>query len=392
MSQASNLPIPAQQLRQSLFEETDLNLNFLVLTLSSCMIASLGLLVNSSAVVIGAMIIAPLMMPLRGLALAFLDADGQMLRRSLVTLAVGTMVSTLVSGLVGGLFRVPSSSFSAEILARTEPTLADLAIALAAGGMSGFAKIRPRVSDALAGTAISVALMPPLCVVGIGLSQGDFRVSGGAFLLYMTNFLGITFACLLIFIWGGYATDFHRMRRALFWFVGMIGLLVVPLFLSLWNLIRQEQLQATIKKILERETITVGQNAEIIGLKVQWGTIWSNQPSNVIVDLRALNPISPEQVASVQRFLSRRLNQPFQIVFRVAEFEEIRANTSDERQPQDTSIGETFPSPALLPKRQINRDGVYPSPPAPYSTPKSTDEQFPLAEPKVSDPEPTLLP
>ena len=87
--------------------------------------------------------------------------------------------------------------------------------------------------------------MPPtLCVVGIGLSQGDFRVSGGAFLLYMTNFLGITFACLLVFIWGGYTTDFHRMRRALFWLVGMIGLLVIPLFLSLWNLIRQEQLQA----------------------------------------------------------------------------------------------------------------------------------------------------
>ena len=59
MSQTPNLPIPAEQLRQSLFEETDLNLNFLVLTLSSCMIASLGLLVNSSAVVIGAMIIAP---------------------------------------------------------------------------------------------------------------------------------------------------------------------------------------------------------------------------------------------------------------------------------------------------------------------------------------------
>ena len=83
------------------------------------------------------------MMPLRGLALALLDADGQMLRRSLVTLAIGTIVSILISGLVGGLFRVPASSFSTEILARTEPTLADLAIALAAGGMSGFAKIRP---------------------------------------------------------------------------------------------------------------------------------------------------------------------------------------------------------------------------------------------------------
>ena len=81
----------------------------------------------------------------------------------------------------------------------------------------------------------------------------------------------------------------------------------------------------------------------------------------MFVDLRVLNPISSQQVASVQRFLSRRLKQPFVIVFRVAEFEEIKANQPNNRQPQRSSTGETFSSPSLLlPKRQINPDETPP--------------------------------
>jgi uncharacterized hydrophobic protein (TIGR00271 family) len=183
---------PPEKLRQELLDDSTLNLNFLVLVVTSCIIATLGLLTNSAGVIIGAMIIAPLMNPLRGLAFGALIADRVLLRGSLLTLAVGIVLSIFTSGLIGGLFQIPSLSFGSEILARTQPTLADLGVALAAGGVSGFAKIRPKVSDVLAGTAIAVALMPPLCVVGISLSQKSLPYSSGSFLLFLTNLLGIT--------------------------------------------------------------------------------------------------------------------------------------------------------------------------------------------------------
>ncbi len=316
-----------EKLHQDLLEDSTLTLNFLVLVVSSCVIATLGLLTNSAAVIIGAMIIAPLMNPLRGLALGALTADRELLRRSLMTLTVGTVVAILTSGLLGKIFQIPALSFGSEILARTQPTLADLGVALAAGGISGFAKIRPKVSDVLAGTAIAVALMPPLCVVGIALSQQALPYSGGAFLLFLTNFLGITLACILTFIWGGYMLDRRAMRHALFWFIGLTGILIIPLSLSLITLIRQEQLQATIKTILQRETITLGQQAQLVRIQLTPRAVfpWESAPDllKLVVTHQAGNPITPKQVQELERFLEQRIHKQLTLVVQSFEFEEV---------------------------------------------------------------------
>lgn len=104
-----------------------------------------------------------------------------------------------------GLFtRLPT--FGSKILARSEPTLLDLGIAIAAGSISGYAKVEPKISGSLAGTAIAVALMPPVCVIGLGLSQANFSLSFGATLLYLTNLLGITLSCMLTFLIAGYTS------------------------------------------------------------------------------------------------------------------------------------------------------------------------------------------
>lgn len=317
-----------EKLHQDLLEDSTLNLNFLVLVVTSCVIATLGLLTNSAAVIIGAMIIAPLMNPLRGLALGALIADRLLLRHSLITLTMGTIVAILTSGLLGGLFRIPALSFGSEILARTQPTLADLGVALAAGGVSGFAKIRPKVSDVLAGTAIAVALMPPLCVVGIALSQRSLPYSGGAFLLFLTNFLGITLACILIFIWGGYAPNLRQMRRAVLWFVALTGILLVPLSYSLTNLIQQEQLKAEVKELLLRETITVGQRAHLVNISLNQQVLPSGKTGDRLVLTLANQsdqPITPKQVQELEAFLERRLGHQLTLVIRFFEFQEVTA-------------------------------------------------------------------
>ncbi|NEQ78654.1 MAG: DUF389 domain-containing protein, partial [Okeania sp. SIO2C9] len=150
-----------ERLVHDLGADAEPSLNYLFLTVSACAIATMGLLSNSTAVIIGAMIIAPLMMPLRGLALAALEGNFQMVSKSLTTVGIGTLVAVVMAWMVGRIVGLPASEFGQEILSRTQPNLADLGVAIAAGAVSGFAKIRPQISDALAGTAISVALMPP---------------------------------------------------------------------------------------------------------------------------------------------------------------------------------------------------------------------------------------
>lgn len=204
-------PQELQQMLVGLLEESTLDLNYVVLILGSCAIATFGLLSNSAAVIIGAMLVAPLMLPIRGLAFAALEGNVVLFRKGLIAIAVGTLLAVFLAWLVGSLVGLPE--FGSEVVARSEPTLLDLGIAIAAGGISGFAKVEPKVSSTLAGTAIAVALMPPICVIGLGLSQADWSLSLGATLLYLTNLLGITLSCMLTFLIAGY-TPLHRARKA----------------------------------------------------------------------------------------------------------------------------------------------------------------------------------
>ncbi len=190
--------IPILQLRESLIRDSKLTQSYLVLIISSCLIATFGLVINSSAVIIGAMIIAPLMLPLRGLSFAALEGDLTLLRSSFTAIALGSIIAVGTSCLVGLAINLPS--VGSEVASRTQPNMIDLLIALVAGGISGYAKIRPAIGDAIPGTAIAVALMPPLCVVGLTLSQAEWQLAQGATLLYLTNLIGISFACLIVYV------------------------------------------------------------------------------------------------------------------------------------------------------------------------------------------------
>jgi len=195
------------QVRSQLLDESKLDMPYLILIISSCMIATFGLLSNSTAVIIGAMLVAPLMLPIRGLAFGALVGDSFLFRTGTVSVVVGTILAVILSCLIGWLTGI--TNYGSEILARTQPDLLDLGIAVAAGAIGGYSKIQSKVSDTFAGTAIAVALMPPVCVVGLGLSQGNWILSRGATLLYVTNLLGIALACMVVFLSAGYAPLRH---------------------------------------------------------------------------------------------------------------------------------------------------------------------------------------
>ncbi len=314
--------IPILKLRESLLQDSKCDQNYLVLIISSCLIATLGLLINSAAVIIGAMIIAPLMLPLRGLSFATLEGDLRLLRRSLLSITLGTLIAIICSWLVGLAINLPE--LGSEILARTQPTLIDLLIAIVAGGISGYAKIRPSIGDAIPGTAIAVALMPPLCVVGLSLSQGEWLAAKGAALLYLTNLIGINLACLAVYVLSGYARS-NELGRNLSWgfSIALIVMLAIPLGISFWQLVSQAKVNQSVKSILLTSSLNNRQDIEVLNLKVNWAA----KPPSIMMNVRAVNPITSQEVAKVEELLREELHQPFVVVFDVTPSQQVRSSS-----------------------------------------------------------------
>lgn len=156
------------------------------------LIASVGLNVNSTAVVIGAMLISPLMGPIVGSGFALGIYDFDLLRKSLINLAIATLVGLLVSFLY--FFVSPLKEAQSEILARTSPNLYDVLIAFFGGLVGVVAVTRVEKGNPIPGVAIATALMPPLCTAGFGIAAGNLSYFGGAIFLYIINCVFICIA------------------------------------------------------------------------------------------------------------------------------------------------------------------------------------------------------
>ncbi|MBF2074858.1 MAG: DUF389 domain-containing protein [Synechococcales cyanobacterium C42_A2020_086] len=305
-----------QQFRADLLAESTLDSSYVILVISSCTIATLGLLSNSAAVIIGAMIIAPLMLPIRGIAFGALQGNVLLFRNGMVSVIVGTLLSIGIAYGIGLLVRLPI--YGSEVLARSAPNLLDLGIAVAAGGVSGYAKVEPKVSGTLAGTAIAVALMPPICVIGLGLAQMNAALSLGATLLYLTNLLGITLSCMLIFLLAGYVS-FRRARKALTGTVLLTSALLLPLGVSFARLLQQAHLETSVRQALLSRTVTF-QRLELLSTETNWLT----NPPEVRLQVRAQDPVTPRQVQLLEEFVAREMGRPFVLIFEVGRVEEVR--------------------------------------------------------------------
>lgn len=309
-------PYYIHQLRSDLLREAHVNHVYLILIISSCAIATLGLLSNSTAVIIGAMLIAPLMLPIRAVAFGALSGNPMLFRTGIVSILSGTGLAIFISCSIGWMAGI--TSFGSEILARTQPTLLDLGIAVMAGGIGGYAKIEPRISGTIAGTAIAVALMPPVCVIGLGLSQGNWALSSGASLLYLTNLLGISLSCMVVFFLAGYV-PLHQARAAIIGAIALTSVLLIPLGLGFAELVGQARLETGLKKALLNRTVTF-QRLELVDLKINW----LNRPPQVRLTVYAEEPVTPKQVSLLEEFLRDDLGQSFELIFIVSYVEEVK--------------------------------------------------------------------
>lgn len=168
---------------------------FIVLMVLSTIIATFGVLADSTATVIGAMLIAPLMTPIMAMAAALVMGDMQRVSASFAIVVTGVVLAVGLAWLIGHTHIVVISfTANSQITSRVSPSLTDLAIALASGVAGAFAMSRSDVADSLPGVAIAIALVPPLAVVGIALSQEQWEDALGAMLLFLTNFVSILLA------------------------------------------------------------------------------------------------------------------------------------------------------------------------------------------------------
>ncbi len=205
---------------------------YFVMNILSAIIASYGLVINSAAVVIGAMLVAMMLGPITGIALAIIDYRMPLLRKSLITVTIGVSLVILVGFVVGWLHK--DQPLTAEILSRTQPTSMDLMIALAGGTAGAYAMVSPHLSVAVVGVAVATALVPPLAASGILFANGEMQLGLGAALLAVTNIIAIQFTNAMVLWFLGFrrlvdndyksSTFFTFLRRNAVTLLLLIGL------------------------------------------------------------------------------------------------------------------------------------------------------------------------
>lgn len=177
------------ELVQRIQSSSTWNFDFIALVCLSTLIATFGLIQNSAAVVIGAMLVAPLMTPLVGAGLALVQSNPQLIRGAARTLVLGFLLAFALAAITGLL--VPGLTITDQIAARARPGVLDLLVAGLSGIAAAYAMTRKELSAALPGVAIAAALVPPISCAGIGLAAGEYWVTAGALLLFVSNIVAI---------------------------------------------------------------------------------------------------------------------------------------------------------------------------------------------------------
>ena len=279
--------------------------DFFVLIVLASMIASLGLLQNSAAVIIGAMLVAPLMSPILAMGMSLVLGNLRQFYQATETAVKGIAVSILVGMLVS--IVSPIDAATNEILARTAPNILDLMVAIASGAAAGYAMSRREVSAAMPGVAISAALVPPLCVIGYGLGTAQFDIASGSALLFITNLIAILLSAAVVFLGLGFypqrtnrAELMRTIRITLISLVAVTAILGVSTVATVNQANRQQKVSEAFNQFVAEYDI------EILDFEMQ-----RKQDTYVITTTIVENgdlEIYPDDVTALQEELEKAVN------------------------------------------------------------------------------------
>ncbi len=360
-----------------------LNANYALELLLAAGIATLGLVLNSPAVVIGAMLISPLMGPILAAGLAFAASDLYLGLKSFLGIVASVITAVLFAAFL--VWLLPFQSPTSEILARTQPNLLDLGVALLSGLAGSLVVCRGGGGGgvtALPGVAIAVALMPPLCTVGFGIGSGwNWPIISGAMLLFLTNLVAIGASAFLVFYLEGmdelevreavapatrdeashgpFAALIERIHMQsaigdigkLRWRVLMLVITFVLLFIPLRNSLNQLAAE-TVTRAAAREAVRLLGASNILAQQLD---VLSD---GVNLRLVVAEPVPEEKIRQAERLLIQRTRRPATVTVRkVAGEEELAALRERLRQPLPPPPAPAEPSLADLQKIVVQRVG-----------------------------------
>ena len=230
----------------NLREESKLSQSFMVLLILATMIATFGLFINSSSVIIGAMLLAPLMQPIVSLSMGVLRQDTSLEINGAKTIAIGVLAVLATAALIA-LF-TPIERLTSEMAGRLSPTILDLFVAIVSGAAAAYAKSNEKILGSLAGVAIAVALVPPIAVAGIGLGWADWHMFSTAFLLFITNLVGIVLAAAFTFAMLGFS-PLHLAKKGILIWLTIVALVAIPLYSSFGKMKEDIAIQKTLSNL-----------------------------------------------------------------------------------------------------------------------------------------------
>lgn len=324
-------------------EANKFSISFIILIIGSSIVCTLGLLLNSTAIVIGGMIISPLMWPLMMTSLGISYGRPAYIRKSLILLLFAVILSLLSAYLIT--YLSPIKNVSEEILLRTNPTFLDIVIAIVAGGVAALAITQPKISESLAGVAIATSLTPPICVSGIGLALFSFNIFSGGLLLFFANAVSIIFISILIFLWIGLknASEPSFQKRAIAVMFMVLVLTSIPLFVFLRQFSFETIAYNQAERVLSDNFSNISQSIYIANVKT---SVQSDRNNNVLVEAEVLIPedivISFEERQNIKNDLEKALGKEVELRLRLQKTISILSKSDIEQDSKRQVIEKVF--------------------------------------------------
>lgn len=361
--------------------------DFFVMSTLAASLAALGLLMDSGAIIIGAMIVAPLMTAILGMGLGVVLGDRRFLWRAGATTVRGALLAIATGMLVGLL--VPGAQSTDQARAFATPSVLDLAVALVAGAAAAYAICRKEVSAALAGVAVAASLTPPLVDMGLGVSLGEPSIVWGAGLMFLANLIAIIATSGFVFLWMGFrpqpdAPDRAVARRRGFIVMGLLLVLITAPLATLTRLSLQ-------RMRLER-TIVAAVEAELGGMPdselVDWSYVLNDDGVlSLDLTLRVVQPLSYRQAQDLQAAIAQRLGRTVALSLSAVPTTRLRAYVPPTSTP--APLIAASPTATFTPAPTASRTPT--STPMPSPRPSATWTPSPTALPTATS-EPTATP
>ena len=296
-----------------LVDSSSPGMDYFILIFLSCTIATFGLLTDSAAVIIGAMLVAPLMSPILSLSMASISGLSRLFKRSIIAIFEGAGIAILLSALISFVsYRLPlgiNANIPNEVLARTSPSPMDLGIALAGGAAAAYALAHPRLTAALPGVAIATALMPPLCAIGVGIAFMNPTIIFGSSLLFITNLVAIAFAGILTFAAMGFGPRNMEKNNKVSRSLSISAFLVVAIALLLavlaWNTVSEARLYTQTRTII-MDSANRYTAARLVDLNIST----ESDVKMITATLRTTRDLTYAEVEEMQSDISAKLNSP----------------------------------------------------------------------------------